>query len=84
MEFFDLGLPVFVDYLGCFEVGINGINTPPDVMKELHDRGVQDNKFLPYGELIIEEDQLVLRDSPQRVLKNIVFIAKVSQDFLRH
>ena len=68
MDFFDMVLPVYVDYLGCFEVGINGIKSPPDVMKELHDRGVQENKFLPYAELVIEDEFLVLRDSPQRVI----------------
>ena len=30
-------------------------------------RGVQESRFLPGGELAIEDDQLVLRDSPQRV-----------------
>jgi hypothetical protein len=77
MEDLDVVLPVFVDYLGCFDLGINGIHTPPDVMRELHERGVQENRFLPYAELAIEEDQLVLRDSPRRViiiLKHIIFI----------
>ena len=60
-------LPVYVDYLGCYEEGIDGVHSPPDVMRELHQRGVQDNRFLPGGELSIEEDKLVLRDSPQRV-----------------
>lgn len=60
-------LPVFVDYLGCFEEGFDGVNTPADVMRELHQRGVQENRYLPGAELVVEDDQLVLRDSPQRV-----------------
>ena len=64
-----MDLPVFVDYLGFFEEGIGGVNSPPDVMRELHQRGVQESRFLPGGELAIEDDQLVLRDSPQRVSK---------------
>ena len=69
MDFFDMVLPVFVDYLGCFDLGLDGINSPPDVMRELHERGVQENRFLPYGELLIEDDHLVLRESPHRVTK---------------
>lgn len=65
-------LPVYVDYLGAFEEG-QEIQNPPDVMRELHQRGVQENKFLPGGELCIENDHLVLRDSPQRVI-SIFFI----------
>ena len=61
-------LPVYVDYLGCFEEDPEGgMASPADVMRELHQRGVQENRFLPGAELIVEEDQLVLRDSPQRV-----------------
>ncbi len=69
MDYFEMMLPVFVDYLGCFEEGLDGVNSPLDVMRELNDRGVQENRFLPGGELTIEEDQLVLRDSPGRVRK---------------
>ena len=60
-------LPFYVDYLGCFEEGLGGVQGPPDVIKELHLRGVQKSRFLPGGELTIEEDQMILRDSPQRV-----------------
>ncbi len=69
MDDLDAILPVYVDYLGCFEQGQDSIETPPDVMRELHERGAQENRFLPYGELAVEDDQLVLRDSPDRVRK---------------
>ena len=37
MDFFDLDtmVPVYIDYLGTFERGVNGIETAPDAMKEL-------------------------------------------------
>ena len=38
MDFFEMVLPVYVDYLGFFEEGISGVNSPPDVMRELHQR----------------------------------------------
>ena len=67
MEFFQLVLPVYVDYLGAFEEGLEDIHDPVDVVQELNLHGVQHSRYLPGGELVIEEDQLVLRDSPQRV-----------------
>ena len=33
MDILDTVLPFFVDYLGCYEIGINGIDNPYDVMK---------------------------------------------------
>ena len=33
MDILDTVLPFFVDYLGCYEIGINGIENPYDVMK---------------------------------------------------
>ena len=75
MDLFEMVLPVFVDYLGYFEEGIDGVHTPPDVMRELHQRGVQESRFLPGGELAIEDDQLVLRDSPQRVSRSLKYNA---------
>lgn len=72
MDFFEMMLPVYVDYLGCFEEGVDGVETPADVMRELHQRGYQENRFLPGGELVVEDDLLVLRDSPQRVSPNLL------------
>ena len=76
MEFFQLVLPVYVDYLGAFEEGLEDIHEPVDVVQELNLHGVQHSRYLPGGELVIEEDQLVLRDSPQRV-SLMIFGAKI-------
>ena len=36
MDILDTVLPFFVDYLGCYEIGINGIENPYDVMKGMN------------------------------------------------
>ena len=41
MEFFQLVLPVYVDYLGAFEEGLEDIHEPVDVVQELNLHEVQ-------------------------------------------
>ena len=69
MDFFDLDtmLPVYVDYLGSFERGVNGVDVATDVMKDLVDHGVQDQRFVPAAEMSFNRDQLIIRSSPERV-----------------
>ena len=38
MDYFQLVLPVYVDYLGCFEEGIDDVLEPHDVIRELNTR----------------------------------------------
>jgi|688.fasta_scaffold1208186_1 hypothetical protein len=70
MDFFDLDtmLPVFVDYLGSFERGVNGIDVTTDVMKELVDHGVQTQRFVPGAEMSFNRDQIIIRSSSDRVI----------------
>jgi hypothetical protein len=67
MEALDAVLPVYVDYLGRFELQPEFIETPEDVLRELLERGVTDKRFLPGGELSVNKGYLVLRDNIQQV-----------------
>ena len=67
MDVLDAVLPIFVDYLGSFEEEKGQIEKPSDVMKHLLDHGVQEQKFLPNGELVVSTGQIVLKDTMERV-----------------
>lgn len=68
MDELEAVLPFFVDYLGCFPYGYGGARSGPDVMRLLLENGVNEDDFLPNGELIMLEDTLVLTDSSNRVI----------------
>lgn len=67
MNVLDSVLPVYVDYLGQFEKGLAGVETPHDVLVHLIKHGVQQKRFLPNGELIVSGGKIILRDSIELV-----------------
>lgn len=69
MNELDSVLPVYVDYLGQFEAGVGGVETPQDVLLHLISHGVQQKRFLPNGELIVSGGKIILRDSIEMVSK---------------
>ena len=71
MDFLDAVLPIFVDYLGRFELEPGAVEGPADVMNELLTRGVVDKRFLPNGEITIAADRLILKDNLQRVSESL-------------
>ena len=54
---FDSMLPFYIDYLGCFDRGIGGIDGPETAMKELIEHGVNEQRFVPGAELSFTKDQ---------------------------
>jgi hypothetical protein len=89
MDELDAVLPVYVDYLGRFEADGHVLEAA-DVMRELLDRGVQEDHFLPNGELTIASSQVILRDNRamavaerfelDRISDPVAFISKNQSD----
>ena len=67
MDELEAVLPYFVDYLGRFPYGFGEARSSHDVMRLLLESGVNEDDFLPNGELTIFEDTMVLTDSSNRV-----------------
>lgn len=63
----DSMLPIYVDYLGFFDRGIDGIDEAADAMKDLIDHGVTGRRFVPGAEMSFTKDQIILRSPPNRV-----------------
>ena len=63
----DSMLPIYVDYLGFVDRGIDGIEEASDAMKDLIDHGVTGRRFVPGAEMSFTKDQMILRSSPNRV-----------------
>lgn len=70
----DSSLPVYVDYLGRYETDPGFVENAADVMKALIERGVDERRFLPNGELTVEEDggsgRVVVRDEERNVAES--------------
>jgi len=60
-----------VDYLGRWEVE-EGMETAPDLMRDLLKRGLQTDYFVPQAELVFREDEVMLLD-PNGQNKTVVW-----------